>query len=147
MADRNDFLLVSSHAIAQFQQRIAPMREAKARRFILAGIRQAVNVRLQSDGTSFRVRTRRPFPFEFRAYCVFDLEKDCFVVTTIVKGDSKVTRKQKHKAGQQASSDNQLTAECHLTAVQGGAISTPGQCGGKGKNQPGHRGGSLHEGG
>lgn len=101
MTVTDDFLYVSSHAIAQFQQRIAKMSEAKARRFILEGIRQAANIRLQSDGTSFRVRTRRPFPFEFRAFCVFDSEKDCFVVATIVKGDSNVTRKQKQKAEQQ----------------------------------------------
>lgn len=90
-------LQVSAHAIEQFQNRIAPMSDAKARRFILAGIRQAVNVRLQPDGTSFRVRTRRPFPFEFRAYCVFDPEKLAYVVTTIVRGDSNVTRKKKPK--------------------------------------------------
>ncbi len=90
-------LQVSAHAIEQFQNRIAPMSDAKARRFILEGIRQAVNVRLQSDGTSFRVRTRRPFPFEFRAYCVFDPDKLAYVVTTIVRGDSNVTRKQKQK--------------------------------------------------
>ena len=89
--------IVSAHAIEQFQNRIAPLSDAKARRFILAGIRQAVNVRLQPDGTSFRVRTRRPFPFEFRAYCVFDADKLAYVVTTIVKGDSNVTRKQKRK--------------------------------------------------
>ena len=57
----DDFpLFVSAHAIQQFQNRIAPMSDAKARRFILDGIRQAVNVRLQPDGTSFRVRTRSP---------------------------------------------------------------------------------------
>lgn len=94
----DDFpLFVSAHAIQQFQDRIAPMSEAKARRFILAGIRQAMNIRLQPDGLSFRIRTRRPFPFEFRAYCVFDSEKLAYVVTTIVKGDSNVTRKQKRK--------------------------------------------------
>ena len=93
-------LQVSAHAIEQFQNRIAPMSDAKARRFILAGIRQAVNIRLQPDGTSFRVRTRRPFPFEFRAYCVFDPDKLAYVVTTIVKGDSNVTRKQKRKGGE-----------------------------------------------
>src|SRR5437870_1902537 len=96
-------LQVSAHAIEQFQNRIALMSEAKARRFILAGIRQAVNVCLQPDGTSFRVRTRRPFPFEFRAYCVYDAEKLAYVVTTIVRGDSNVTRKQKGKGEELAS--------------------------------------------
>jgi hypothetical protein len=94
----DDFpLLVSAHAIQQFQDRIAPMNDEKVEACILAGIRQAANIKLQPDGTSFRVRTRRPFPFEFRAYCVFDPEKLAYVVTTIVKGDSHVTRKQKRK--------------------------------------------------
>jgi hypothetical protein len=94
----DDFpLLVSAHAIQQFQDRIAPMNDEKVEGCILAGIRQAVNIKLQSDGLSFRVRTRRPFPFEFRAYCVFDPEKLAYVVTTIVKGDSNVTRKHKRK--------------------------------------------------
>ncbi len=95
MTVTDDFLDVSSHAIAQFQQRIARMSETKARRFILEGIRQTANIRLQSDGTSFRVRTQPPFPFEFRAYCVFDESRKHYVVTTIVRGDSKVTRKRK----------------------------------------------------
>lgn len=86
---------VSAHAIQQFQQRIALLGKAKALEFILAGIRLSENVRVQSDGRSLRVRSRRPFPFEFRAYCVFDEERKRFVVTTIVRGDSKVTRKRK----------------------------------------------------
>jgi hypothetical protein len=94
----DDFpLLVSAHAIQQFQDRIAPMNDAKVEACILAGIRQAVNIKLQPDGLSFRVRTRRPFPFEFRAYCVFDPEKLSYVVTTIVRGSSNVTRKQQRK--------------------------------------------------
>lgn len=91
-------LIVSAHAIEQFQNRIAPMSDEKAQAFIHDGIRQAVNIKTQPDGTSFRVRTRRPFPFEFRAYCVYDAAKLAYVVTTIVKGDSNVTRKQKQKA-------------------------------------------------
>jgi hypothetical protein len=83
---------VSAHAIDQFRQRIAPMEENKARRVILAGILQATNVKRLPDGNTLRVRTRRPFPFEFRAYCVFDHERGHFVVTTIVRGDSNVTR-------------------------------------------------------
>jgi len=102
-------LFVTPHAVEQFQQRIAPLSEAKARRFILAGIRQAENMRVQSDGLSFRVRTRHPFPFEFRAYCVFDLERGHFVVTTIVRGDSNVKRKRRRKAGQTKTSPRKET--------------------------------------
>lgn len=90
-------LFVSPHAISQFQQRIAPMEEAKVRRCILAGILQATNVRRLPDGNTLRVRTRRPFPFEFRAYCVFDHDRGHFVVATIVRGDSCVTRKRRRK--------------------------------------------------
>ncbi|MBS1813080.1 MAG: hypothetical protein JST84_33245 [Acidobacteria bacterium] len=98
MIFEDDFpLLVSAHAIQQFQDRIAPMSNEKVEACILGGIRQAANIKLQPDGHSFRVRTRRPFPFEFRAYCVFDPEKLAYVVTTIVKGDSNVTRKHKRK--------------------------------------------------
>ena len=91
-------LFVSDHAVSQFQNRIAPMEEVKARRFIQAGILQAANIKTQPDGTSFRVRTRRPFPFEFRAYCVYDAEKMAYVVTTIVRGNSNVTRKQQRQS-------------------------------------------------
>jgi hypothetical protein len=90
-------IYVSSHAVEQFQQRIAEMPIAKARAFIRAGMRVAENVKLLPDGNTLRVRTRRPFPFEFRAYVVFDTARNCWVVTTIVKGDSNVTRKQKRK--------------------------------------------------
>lgn len=90
-------LYVSNHAVSQFQSRIAAVDEVKARRFIQAGILQAQNVKPLPDGNTFRVRTRRPFPFEFRAYCVFDPDKLAYVVTTIVKGDSHVTRKHKRK--------------------------------------------------
>lgn len=90
-------IYISSHAVEQFQQRVAEMPRAKARAFIRAGMRVAENVKLLPDGNTLRVRTRRPFPFEFRAYCVFDPEKLAYVVTTIVRGDSNVTRKQKRK--------------------------------------------------
>ena len=88
---------VSTHAINQFRERIAPMEECKARRVILAGILQATNVKSLPDGNTLRVRTRRPFPFEFRAYCVFDQSRGHHVVTTIVRGDSSVTRKQRQR--------------------------------------------------
>lgn len=88
-------LIISKHAVEQFQQRIASMEDARARSFIEAGIRDAVNVKLLPDGNTLRIRTRRPFPFEFRAFCVFDQQRGGWVVTTIVRGDSKVTRKQR----------------------------------------------------
>lgn len=88
-------LHISAHAVEQFQARIAPMDEARARFFIGAGIRQATNRKLLPDGNTLRIRTRRPFPFEFRAFCVFDAARQGWVVTTILRGDNKVTRKQK----------------------------------------------------
>ncbi len=93
-------IFVSPHAVKQFQQRIADMPVLKARAFIRAGIRVAENVKLLPDGNTLRVRTRRPFPFEFRAYLVFDDQRKSWVVTTIVRGDSFVTRKQKRKSTQ-----------------------------------------------
>jgi len=90
-------LFVTSHAVEQFQKRIAPMDTARARQMILDGISQATDVRVLPDGTTLRVRTRRPFPFEFRAYCTFDVERGHPVVTTIVRGDSNVTRKHRRK--------------------------------------------------
>lgn len=94
-------LFVSPHAISQFQQRIAPMEENKARLFILAGVLQATNRKLlpadANHPETLRVRTRRPFPFEFRAYCVFDESRGHFVVTTIVRGDGSVRRKHRHR--------------------------------------------------
>jgi hypothetical protein len=92
-------LFVTPHAIEQFRQRIAPMDEVRARQIILAGIRQATNVRALPDGETLRVRTQRPFPFEFRAYCVFDAERGHVVVTTIVRGDSNITRKHRRRGG------------------------------------------------
>jgi hypothetical protein len=98
-------LCISTHAVEQFQQRIAPMNEARARAFIGAGITQAVNLKLLPDGNTLRIRTRRPFPFEFRAFCVFDEQKQAWVVVTIVRGNSKVTRKQKRKLARAAESE------------------------------------------
>lgn len=92
-------LFVTPHAVEQFQQRIAPMDAAKARQMILDGIRQSTNVRTLPDGATLRVRTQRPFPFEFRAYCVFNAERGHPVVTTIVRGDSNITRKHKRRGG------------------------------------------------
>jgi hypothetical protein len=97
-------LFVSPHAITQFQERIAPMEEAKARLFILAGILQATNRKLLPANAehpeTWRIRTRRPFPFEFRAFCVFDAERGHFVVSTIVRGDGSVRRKHRRRTQQ-----------------------------------------------
>jgi hypothetical protein len=97
-------LFVSPHAISQFQERIATMEEAKARLFILAGILQATNRKLlpatHKHPETWRIRTRRPFPFEFRAFCVFDQARGHFVVTTIVRGDGSVRRKHRRRAQQ-----------------------------------------------
>lgn len=98
-------LFISPHAVEQFQQRIAPMEETQARFFIGKGIRQATNRKLipAKDGhpETLRIRTKRPFPFEFRAFCVFDSEKQSWVVTTIVRGDSCVKRQHKRRRGGQ----------------------------------------------
>jgi hypothetical protein len=100
-------LFVTPHAVEQFQQRIAPLDAARARQMILEGIAQATNVRLLPDGSTLRVRTQPPFPFEFRAYCVFDAERGHPVVTTIVRGASNVTRKRKRRARRAAPGDQQ----------------------------------------
>jgi len=95
---------VSPHAVSQFQNRIAAMDQVKARRFIQAGILQAVNRKLLPPNAqhpeTLRVRTRRPFPFEFRAFCVFDKARGYYVVTTITRGDGSVTRKRRRRAKQ-----------------------------------------------
>lgn len=91
-----DRLGIPIHAVAQFQQRIAPLSEGEVRWFIREGIRWSENRKLLPDGKTVRIRTRRPFPFEFRAVCVFDQERRHWVVTTILYGDSSVTRK--HRA-------------------------------------------------
>ena len=88
---------VSDHAIAQFQTRIARLDDMSAQRVIRDGIQSAENILALPDGNTLRVRTRRPFPFEFRAYCVFDHARGHFVVTTIVRGDSNVTRARRRK--------------------------------------------------
>lgn len=98
-------LFVSHHAITQFRQRIAATDEDKARRFIQAGVLQAANRKTipAKDGhpETWRIRTKRPFPFEFRAFCVFDSEKQSWVVKTIVRGDSCVKRQHKRRRGGQ----------------------------------------------
>jgi hypothetical protein len=112
-------LFVSPHAISQFQQRVARMEEDKARRFILAGLLQATNRKMLPDGNTLRIRTRRPFPFEFRAFCVFDEERGHFVVTTIVRGDSNVKRKRNRKAARNPAPPNVAPAKEHEVAQDG----------------------------
>ncbi|MGH9752695.1 MAG: hypothetical protein ACREA2_07915 [Blastocatellia bacterium] len=92
-------LYISSHAVEQFQQRIAPMNEARARLFIREGIKRSMNFKVLPDGNTLRIRTRRPFPFEFRAFIVFDEERQRPVVTTVVRGDSCVKRQHKRRHG------------------------------------------------
>lgn len=96
MKESND-LFVTPHAVTQFQRCIAAMDDGAAQQMILDGILRSRNVRVLPDGATVRVRTRRPFPFEFRAFCVFDQERGHFVVTTIVRGDSNVRRKRKRR--------------------------------------------------
>jgi hypothetical protein len=100
-------LFVTPHAVEQFRKRIAPMDAAKARQMILDGFCQSTDVRELPDGSTLRVRTRRPFPFEFRAYCTFDVERGHPVVATIVCGDSNVTRKHRRKAVREVEQERQ----------------------------------------
>jgi hypothetical protein len=86
---------VTPHAVEQFLKRIARLGDEQAREVIRAGVSQAANVRVLPEGETLRVRTVKPFPYEFRAYCVFDHERGHRVVTTIVWGDSRATRKRK----------------------------------------------------
>ena len=107
-----DNFFITPHAIEQFQKRIARLSDERAREVIRAGIGQATNVRVLPDGETLRVRTRRPFPYEFRAYCVFDHGRGHRVVTTIVWGDSRATRQRKAFArlnGRAASAANEFS--------------------------------------
>lgn len=92
-----DNFFITPHAIEQFQKRIARLSDEQAREVVRAGVSQAANVRVLPDGETLRVRTVKPFPYEFRAYCVFDHERGHRVVTTVVRGDSSMTRKRKRK--------------------------------------------------
>lgn len=90
-----DDLFITPHAIEQFQKRIARLGDEQAREVIRARVSQAANVSVLPDGETLRVRTVKPFPYEFRAYCVFDHERGHRVVTTIVWGDSRAKRKRR----------------------------------------------------
>jgi hypothetical protein len=100
-------LFVTPHAIEQFQQRIAPMAAARARDCILEGISRSNNVNVLPDGTTLRIRTERPFPFQFRAFVVFDEAHERPVVTTVVRGDRNITRKHKRKAARDAARERE----------------------------------------
>lgn len=93
-------VLVSFHAVEQFQNRIAKLPEDVVRKIISEGITKSANVKVLPDGRTLRVRTRRPFPFEFRALLVYDEGFDKPVVTTILKGDSWKIRKQRNRVNQ-----------------------------------------------
>jgi UDP:flavonoid glycosyltransferase YjiC (YdhE family) len=92
---------VSFHAVGQFRERVADLPETVARKIILEGVRTAENVRLLPDGETLRIRTRRPFPFEFRAILVYDEEFEAPVVTTVLRGDSWKIRKKRARGEKQ----------------------------------------------
>ncbi len=102
LLERED-VRVSFHAVEQFCARIARLPEASVPDVISEGVRTAESVCILPDGRSMRVRTRRPFPFEFRAILVYDKELDCPVVTTILRGDSWKLRKQRLRGEMQSS--------------------------------------------
>ena len=92
----SDFF-ITPHAVAQFQKRIAPLDDAAALQVIRDGIHQSANIKLLPDGNTWRVRTRRPFPYEFRAFCVMDADRGHPVVVTILRGDSMMIRRRRRK--------------------------------------------------
>ncbi len=93
-------VIVSFHAVEQFQARISILPENIVRKIILDGVKTTDKVKLLPDGGTLRIRTRHPFPFEFRALLVFDEEFEAPVVTTILKGDSWKIRKQRKRENQ-----------------------------------------------
>lgn len=109
---------VSDHAVKQFRERIAAVGEERARFFIREGIRRSTNIKLLPDGGTLRVRTRRPFPFEFRAICVLDESRGGWVVATILRGDGSITRKRRRRAAdavRTALKSNHEEAACETT--------------------------------
>jgi hypothetical protein len=93
-------VIVSFHAVEQFRERISILPEEIVRGIISDGVKAAENIKLLPDGGTLRVRTRRPFPFEFRAILVFDEEFECPVVTTVLRGDSWKVRKKRNRENQ-----------------------------------------------
>jgi hypothetical protein len=90
-------IVISWHAVEQFQARISLLPEKVVREIIEKGVKTTDKVKLLPDGGTLRIRTRRPFPFEFRALLVYDEEFECPVVTTVLKGDSWKVRKQRKR--------------------------------------------------
>jgi hypothetical protein len=92
-----DILRVSEHAVEQFQCRIAALPDHAVRRIILEGVFSAQSIKVLPDGATVRVRTRRPFPYEFRAIVIYDREGQDSVVATVLRGDSQKVRKQRRR--------------------------------------------------
>jgi hypothetical protein len=93
-------IVISWHAVEQFQARISLLPEKVVREIIEKGVKTTDKVKLLPDGGTLRIRTRRPFPFEFRALLVYDEEFECPIVTTVLKGDSWKVRKQRNRVNQ-----------------------------------------------
>ena len=94
-------IVVSWHAVEQFQARISNLPEKVVREIIEEGVKTTDKVKLLPDGGTLRIRTRRPFfKYEFRALLVYDEDFECPVVTTILKGDSWKVRKQRNRQNQ-----------------------------------------------
>ncbi|MCX7639551.1 MAG: hypothetical protein N2Z23_03800 [Pyrinomonadaceae bacterium] len=91
-----DKIIVSLHAVEQFQKRIANLPPTVVAEVIEDGVRTSHKVKLLPDGGTLRVRTCAPFPYEFRAILVYDEGFECPVVTTVLRGASSKTRR-KHK--------------------------------------------------
>ncbi len=93
-------IVVSWHAVEQFQARISNLPEKLVREIIENGVKTTDKVKLLPDGGTLRIRTRRPFPFEFRALLVYDEGHEMPVVTTVLKGESWKLRKQRNRVNQ-----------------------------------------------
>ncbi|MFV0389574.1 MAG: hypothetical protein ACK5NT_12560 [Pyrinomonadaceae bacterium] len=94
---KRERVVVSNHAIEQFRKRIADLPYEAAKNVIAEGVQKSEKVKLLPDGGTMRVRTRRPFPYEFRAMVVYDEGHEAPVVTTVLKGDSKKIRKRRNR--------------------------------------------------
>ncbi len=96
-----DKIVVSFHAVEQFQARISSLPEKVVREIIENGVKTTDKVKLLPDGGTLRIRTRKPFPFEFRALLVYDEEFELPVVTTVLRGESWKLRKQRNRTNQE----------------------------------------------
>lgn len=90
-------IVVSFHAVEQFQARISNLPEKIVREIIEKGVKTSEKIKILPDGGTLRIRTRRPFPFEFRALLVYDEGHEMPVVTTVLKGESWKLRKQRNR--------------------------------------------------